>query len=442
MSKIKWYWVGGGIALLAVVMFAITLFRGPSTGGRNSGKPFKLVVWGTFEDSESMAPFISAFKAKNPGAEVEYSQKNISSYESDLINALASGTGPDVFAIHNDWLPKYADKLAESPKEYFTPKSYKDSFVDVVSDDFVSKGKIYAAPLSVDSLALYYNKDVLGSAGIATPAKDWEGLKADVKKITDKSGGNYIKRSGVALGTSANINRAVDILYLFMLQNKTVPYTVDKTQPTFDQAVTDNSGNTAFPAASALQFYTSFSNPSSELYTWNDHSNYSLDAFVNGDLGYMFGYSYLRDTIKQKAPNLNYDTAPVPQPKLGQNLVNLASYWGFAVSKQSKSQGGAWAFIASMTTKQSLKDHYAKYPVPSSRKDLISDQIDTDLGVFASSNLTAKSFYKKDSAKVDSAFSDAIDDVTLRGKQADEALSTASQKVSAIRISSEDPAGN
>lgn len=423
--------------MIAVVMFAVTLFNGTSNS-TVSTKPFKLVVWGTFEDSENMAAFISAFKAKNPSAQVEYTQKNVTDYESDLLNALASGTGPDIFAIHNDWLPKYKDKIVEAPKDYFTIKSYKDAFVDVASDDFVSDGKIYAAPTSVDSLALYYNKDVLGSAGIATPARDWEGLKIDVKKITDRSGGSFIKRSGVALGTSSNINRAVDILYLFMLQNKTIPYTADKTQPTFDQAVTDNSGNTTLPAASAVQFYTSFSNPNSDVYTWNNRSNYSVDAFVNGELGYMFGYSYLRDSIRQKAPNLNYDIAPVPQPKSGENLVNLANYWGYAVSKQTKSPKSAWAFIASMTTKQSLQDYYTRHPLPSARKDLISGQVDTDLGVFATSNLTAKSFYKKDATKVDAIFANLIDDVVLRGKQPDESLAQASQSVAAITLTGED----
>ncbi|MDB4939775.1 MAG: hypothetical protein JWO40_200 [Candidatus Doudnabacteria bacterium] len=438
MSKTKWYWIGGVVALALIVLFFVSLYNSTKTPTSSvSSAPFKLVVWGTFEDTENMAPFISDFEQKYKGAQIEYTQKNAQDYETDLLNALAAGTGPDIFVIHNDWLPKYQDKLIEAPKEAFTVKSYKDTFVDVASDDFVSNGKVYAAPLSVDSLALYYNKDILGSAGIALPAKTWDDLKRDVKKITVRGDGSFIPKSGVALGASSNINRAVDILYLFMLQNKAVPYTSDYTQPTFDQAVTDNSGNTTFPAADSLAFYGSFSNPSSDVYSWNNKSNYSIDAFVNGELGYMYGYSYLKDTIKQKAPNLNYDVAPVPQPKSGQNLVNLANYYGFAVSKQTKSPNGAWAFISSMTSKKSLTDYYTRHPLPAARKDMISDQIDTDLGVFASANLTAKSFYKKDATKVDSIISDLIDDVTLRGKQIDQSLSNASQKIGQLRLSGE-----
>jgi ABC-type glycerol-3-phosphate transport system substrate-binding protein len=437
MNKNKIYIIGGVVILIAFVGIMVSLFKSPSSTV-NTTKPFKLTVWGTVEDTETMSPLISAFQLKYKNAQITYTQKNFDTYETDLLNALAAGTGPDVFAIHNDWLPKYKDKLTEAPKEAFTPKNYRDAFMDVASDDFVLNSKVYAAPITIDSLALYYNRDILGSAGIAVPARTWEELKNDTKKITDLGDGSFIRRSGVALGTSSNIKRAVDILYLFLLQNKAVPYSPDHSQPTFDQAVSDNKGNPSFPASDALTFFTSFSNPSSDVYTWNVKSNYSVDAFANGELGYMYGYSYLKSTIAQKAPNLNYDIAPAPQPKTGGNLVNYADYWGFAVSKQSKVAPSAWTFISEITSKPSLKAFYTKHLVPTSRKDMVSDQVDTEVGMFASANLTAKSFYKKDAVKVDSIFSDLINDVVLRGKSIEESIATASQKVSAIRLSGED----
>ncbi len=432
MSKIKWYWIGGVVAVIVVVGFAYLLFKGPSSGGGNSLSA-KLVVWGTYDDSESMVPFIADFQKKYKNVEIVYTQKSSQDYEGDLLNALAAGTGPDIFSINNDWLPKYQDKLQEAPSEIFTAKSYKDTFMDVASDDFVSENKVYAAPLSVNSLALYYNKDILGSAGIGVPAKTWDEIRQQVKLVTNRGVGSYISRSGIALGTSTNVNYASDILYLLMLQNKAVPYTADHTQPTFDQAVIDNSGNTTFPATDALSLYTSFANQNSDVYTWNTRSNYSVDAFGNNQLAYMIGYSYLKDTIDQKAPNLNYDVTYVPQPKLDQNRVNFAKYWGFAVSKQTKSSDAAWTFIEFMTQKDNLTSYYDRHPLPTSRKDMVSDQAGTDLGVFATQNLTAKSFYKNDAAKVDDIFKNLIDDITIRGRSIEDAIAIAGQKVGEIR---------
>ena len=111
--------------------------------------------------------------------------------------------------------------------------TYKNTFVDAAVRDFTLNQKVYGVPFSVDSLGLYYNKDILGSAGIATPPKTWDELSADVQKIkrADKTG--YFTLSGLAAGTNANVNRAVDILYLFMLQKGAVPYSQDFSQPTF-----------------------------------------------------------------------------------------------------------------------------------------------------------------------------------------------------------------
>ncbi len=195
--------------------------------------------------------------------------------------------------------------------------------------------------MSVDSLALYYNKDMMGSAGIATPPKTWSELATDVQKIKRQDSHGYFLQSGVALGTNANVNRAVDILYLMMLQQGTMPYT--GMQPTFADPVQKN-GNFTNPGVSALSFYTSFANPSSPNYNWNAQSDYSIDAFANGRAAFLYSYSYSRATILQKSPNLNFDVAGVPQPDLNNPSVNFANYWGEVVSKQSKNwpQPGIW----------------------------------------------------------------------------------------------------
>src|SRR5690606_13880563 len=90
--------------------------------------------------------------------------------------------------------------------------------------DFVKDNRIYAIPLAVDLLALYYNKDLLGSAGISQPPATWPVLVQDTQKLTKVSQPGQFTVSGIALGTSANVNRAVDILNLLMLQNGTQFY--------------------------------------------------------------------------------------------------------------------------------------------------------------------------------------------------------------------------
>lgn len=405
---------------------------GGGTGG--GGGNVVLNFWKPFEDSQNIQPLITAYQQAHPNVQIVYTKKNIENYEADLIDALASGTGPDIFSINNAWLPKYTDKLTPAPDKTFIIKDYKDAFVDVAVKDFTKNNKIYAVPLSVDSLALYYNKDLLGSAGIATPPKTWAELASQVQKIKRSDGRGYFTRSGAALGTNTNINRAVDIVYLFMLQQGARPYNEEGANPTFDQDLLIN-GNSINPGQQALSFYTSFANPSSANYNWNLRSDYSVDAFANGRAAFLFSYSYMRQTILSKAPNLNFDVAMVPQPNLDNPLVNFSNYWGEGVSKQSKNAVWAWDFLKFISSKESLDKYYAQNKLPSSRKDLIQLQIqDADIGVFANANLTAKSFYRPDQTKLDNIFGKAIDNVILNGLTPAEALNQASQQASTITV--------
>lgn len=396
-----------------------------------STRPITLTFWKPFESTENLQPLFDAYRKLHPNVTIVYSEKDISTYSQDLLDALASGSGPDIYSINNSWLPQYLDKASSAPASVFTLKDYKDAFVDAVVNDFTKDGKIYGTAMYVDSLGLYYNKDLMGTAGIATPPKTWNELAADVQLIKRQDSKGFFTRSGAALGTNANVNRAVDILYLLMLQQGVVPFSAEG-RPTF-AGQTQVNGNNINPGLAGLNFYTSFASPASPNYNWNSRSDYSIDAFTNGRAAFLYSYSYTRATILQKSPNLNFDVAPVPQPNLDNPAVNFANYWGEVVSRQSPNQAAAWDFLKFLTSKSSLDTYYAKNKQPSSRRDLIALQIqDPDIGVFANANLTAKTFYKPDQQKMDDIFGRAIDNVILNGLSPEDALNQAQAQAGAI----------
>jgi multiple sugar transport system substrate-binding protein len=422
------------ISLRVVLMFISITLLASACGGSTSTAPKSVVLnfWDPFEDSQNLQPLISAYEQKHPNVQIIYTKKDITTYPQDLLNALASGTGPDIFSINNSWLPAYLDKTVPATSTILSYTTYKNSFVDVAVNDFTKNQQVYAVPLYVDSLGLYYNKDILGTAGIATPPKTWDELSQDVQKIKRADNTGYFTLSGLAAGTNANVNRGVDILYLMMLQQGAVPYSADGTEPMFAQTVEQN-GNSTNPGLAGLNFYTSFANPGSPNYNWNARSDYSTDAFANGRAAFLYSYYYTAATIRQKNPNLNFDVAPVPQPNLTDPSVNFANYWGEAVSKQSKAPNTAWDFLTYLTSKDSLDQYYAKDKEPSSRNDLIALQIqDPDVGVFANANLTAKNFYKPDQAQMDNIFGEMIDNVILKGVSPQSALQQASQEAATL----------
>jgi len=427
----KYLIIGGAVFGIFLLIMVSLLFIGGGESTRNN-EQVELVWWKTFQDSSDVQVLIDEYTKIRPNVTIKYNKKNIADYEQELLNAIASGNSPDIFTIHNDWLPKHIDKMVPMPTSVMTERAYRETFLGVVSGDFMFENKAYALPLSVDVLALYYNMDLLGSAGVFTPPVTWPEVVSASQKITALDGSGNFTRSGLAMGTSANINRATDLVSLLMLQQGTEFYNEDRTSARFNQQirVNDQSIN---PGAVALNFYTQFARPSNKAYTWNSKADNSVDAFAQGKLAMMLSYSYMIPTIKDKARSLNWGVSEVPQPSRDSIKVNLANYWGEGVSKSSKNQAYAWDFLKFITERQNLAKYYEKVKAPSSRRDLLATQSnDVELGVFSDSAINAKSVYKPDAGKIETIFLKMIDDVVLRGSDPEDAVGDAVSQVNQL----------
>src|SRR3989344_4982371 len=160
-SSNKLLYILGG-AVFVVVIITVVWFAGRT---REAATSATLEFWGVFDDKRVFLDIVKKFQSTSRDIKVNYKQFSYEDYEKGLINALAAGTGPDIIMIQNTWLPRHKDKLTPQPtptkdnKEGFLSiADLKSQFVDVVYDDLTSGGKIYALPLYVDTLALYYNK--------------------------------------------------------------------------------------------------------------------------------------------------------------------------------------------------------------------------------------------------------------------------------------------
>lgn len=426
MPKIKFKIL---VPLLAVVFTAASC----SPGSGSSGPKIELVWWKVFDDPGQAAVLIQQFEKANPGITIKYVEKDIETYEDELVNALAAGEGPDIFSIHNDWLPKHQAKMTPAPESLFGLRDLRQNFVEVLETDLVADGKVYALPLSVDVLALYYNKDLFASAGLARPPSSWDELVEIVPRLTRLDSLGNFQKSAVAMGTADNVNRAPDVLGLLMLQNGTRIFSTDKGRAEFGQRIADSQGKEYVPGVRALQFYTQFADPAKSVYTWNSRNSNSIEAFAAGHTAMIFSYAYLRQTLSEKAPFLKYAVVRVPQIEGSELRVNFANYWAEGVSKQTKDPEAAWKFLKFITDKEVLAKYYEGVKQVSPRLDILDGQIaDPDIGVFAENALSAKSYYKPDSDAIENIFSQMINDVTQRNVPAADAVKAGEQKVNLL----------
>jgi len=388
-------------------------------------KEVELEFWGVFDDSDVYNTLIADFNAAFPKIKVNYYKKTYQTYESDLLEAMAGGRGPDIFMLHHTWLSRYEDKIFAAPLELISQKELADNFVDVVEQDFVSDNYITALPLSIDTLALYYNKDIFNTVGIPRPPATWDEFLTDVEKLTIKDERDNIVRAGAALGAARNVNRSTDILALLMLQSGAQMVDQNRTIATFNQS-TNLNGESFYPGQRTLEFYTDFINPLKSVYTWNTRMDYSIDAFSEGKAAMMLNYSYQTPIIRAKSPYLNFGIASMPQIDGSIKDVNYANYWGLTVSHNCQNADKAWQFIVWLTNKENAQKYLELTKKPTAQRDLILWQKNNpDLAVFAEQALTAYSWFQVDNSAIEIILADMVESIVLGTATIQEAINKA-----------------
>ena len=306
----------------------------------------------------------------------------------------------------------------------------------------VGEPKIYALPLAIDTLALYYNLDYFNTNSIISAPRTWEEFVDTVNKLERVDENGNITLSGVALGSAFNdrVNRVTDILALLMMQSG-AQMNSEYGRVTFDKGVQSDDGETYYPARDAINFYTSFANPNSENYTWPPNAKYaknafySIDAFAEGYAAMMINYSYHRETIRKLNPNLRFSVAEIPQPQDSVVKINYASYWGYAVPKVSEHPDIAWDFINFITQEKNAMMYLEASDKPTALKSLIPlQQQNPELGVFANQALTARSWRQPDFFEVQNILEEAINSVWPGSKSTTKALSDAVRLINLINL--------
>jgi len=385
-----------GFIILFTIIVIVTGF-----GLRPGRERVTLTIWGI----DSPASFEAAkegFKNNRPGLEIIYRQILEDRYEQELINALAAGAGPDVFMFRSDWMMNHRDKIIPISQELFPASKFAELFPQVAVQDFVLNDQVYAFPLFIDTLVLYYNKDIFDRRGVALPPNTWDGFRQAITRRVVASFG----------GPSPLVARAGDIMNALLMQANADLSLQNKS---FIR-ISNREGTTA------LNLYTSVRAPAIETYA----------GFANGTIGMIIDYQSAAPSILARNPSLNFAIAPLPQINPGQPVVP-ARYYGLAVPRRSLLQSLAWDFIVYATTDEWVAENYliASGRPPALRTIINSYIGDPTHGVFASQALIARSWNMPASEGVFAIFNTMIQSV-IQGGTAHDALSQAETAINRL----------
>ncbi len=427
-------------------------------------EPVKLVYYRMYDDEDVIRPLIQQYQSTHSNVQITYRKfTDLEEYQNLIVNELAEGEGPDIFSAPNYWILPNKKKLAPAPVDFVSPQVFRDTFVNVAANDMIFSDpadgveKVYGIPMMVDTLALYYNKaayeDKIPSRG--KPPATWAELQEDVFLLTKKDQSfERFEQAGIAMGRSDNIARSTDILLMLMLQHGIDFYNDNMSKAEFSRQRTGTAtGVSVSPAAEALGLYTSFALPANKNYSWNQYisdvnsATKELEAFARGKVVMIFGYSYLYDQLATQIKDLegkgvntislnNVGIAPVPQvndPATSTEKRDAyANYFAETVSRTSAHPQEAWDFLVFMSNKENLQYYNEKTHRPTSRRDMIEDQMkDPVYGVFAEQIGYAESMPIYDYAKYSGIFSKAVDSV-LATVSVTDAVRIAEEEINAL----------
>jgi ABC-type glycerol-3-phosphate transport system substrate-binding protein len=417
------------IAFVAFAIFGVLVFSGiiPLGTNNSAGSQGTVVLWGTAKN-EAIGQVLEEFNRANKTFIVKYVQKFPETFDQDLLEALASGVGPDMFLLSNDLAYKYSNKIYTIPYQSFPLASFKNTFIGAGEVFLTAKGML-AFPISADPLMMYYNRSMLDANSIVYPPVFWDEFTGLVPLMTKKDENGKIIQSTVALGQFSNITHAKDIIStLFMQGGNTMVY---EKNDSFYSALNNSSTN----LVNTLKFYTDFANPLESVYSWNKSLTNSRDAFSSEKLAFYFGYASELQPLVNKNPNQNFLVASVPQIRNSKFKLTYADVTGIAISSFSKNFNTAFSAASLMSTGNfAAKFAEVTSTVPVRRDLLLVKKTDAFSPIFNSSALYAKSWLDPGATDTDNIFRVMIDSILSNNLTVDNALKDADSKLNLLFV--------
>ena len=392
-------------ALFIVAAVAVFAFFRSSTAG-----DVTVVIWGDIPANEFGLILGSTGLGQDQSHAVVYSEKSPENIGEEFTEALARGAGPDLIILTQDKFWKEKPKLLAIPYGNLSERDFKTMFIEE-GELFLSPEGVYALPLSLDPLVLYYNRDLLSAAGQARPIAYWDEIYAASLNLAKRNTAGNLIVSTIALGEARNIRHAKDILSLLFLQAGSSVTSFMNGELT--SQISNSYNLPVAPAESALDFYTQFSNPTRAFYSWNRSLIDAQTHFTSGDSAYYIGFASELNVLRNKNPNLNFAVAPIPQSRVSGKVTTFGLLRGVAISRGSLNPGAALSVALRLVSKENALALSKILVLPPARRDLLSEKpSDQNLSVFYDAALQSKGWLDPDARATDAIFREAIESVT------------------------------
>lgn len=417
-----------GVIIAFVIFALIAVFVFATFSGRDSESVGAVAVWGTLPKDVFNDVLKGAAESRDGYNSVTYREVAESGFVPTLVEAIAAGQGPDLVLLPSDALIAEADKLIPVSYRTVSRRTFQDSFVEA-GEVFLTDDGILGLPFSVDPFVTYWNRTLFSASGIARPARYWDELVDIAPALSRATTAGTLTQSAVALGEWGNVAYAKDI-FISLITGLGNP--IIEPDGSGGYRTTLVSSGSATPAESALRFYTEFSDPNRQVYSWNRSLPDSRSAFLAGTLAIYLAPASEAFTLRAANPNLNFDVAAYPEVRGGTRAVP-ARLSAFSVPRGSQNPRGALMVALLLSGADAQTRLVEATGLPSVRRDVLSSQPENPYeSVFRDAALNAFSFRDPSPAATDDIFKRMVENVSSGRLRITEAAQSAQTELEAL----------
>jgi len=333
-----------GVATLGLAL-AVSACGGGDGAAGSGGEEKVTLAYAIWDNNQKavMEELGREFTRTHPNITINVQVTPWTDYWTKLKAAVSGGAAPDVFWMNGPNFQLYAANGVISPNpEQVDTSVYPKALVDL----YTYEGKLYGLPKDMDTIGVWYNKELFDAANVKYPADDWTwaDFQETAAKLTDPGKGVY--------GVAASLASFQEYQYNTIAQAGGYVISPDGTK----------SGYADPKTIEGLRFWTRLieRKHSPDLKTMTDTT--PIDLFKAGKTAMYWGGSWaVADFAGHPGTKDVVDVAPLPKGERQATIIHGVSN---VVSAKTEHPRQAWEFVKFLGSRQAADILGKKGPIP------------------------------------------------------------------------------
>jgi multiple sugar transport system substrate-binding protein len=365
------------------------------------------------EEEDLLQGVIQECNQQNAGYQIKY-EPIPADYWPKLKTMVGSGTEPDIYYMDIFQFPFFVEQDVLLPLDDYMESAdiSRDDFLDTLMEAFTFEGSVYGIPKDFNTLALFYNQDLLEQAAVEEPTDDWtwEDLEAASQAVTEATG-----KAGFSV--PADPGR----FPIFVFQNGGQIMTGDFTDTAIDRP----------EAIEAGQFYTGARTDGWAIIPTDIGVGWQGEAFGKGEAAMVLEGGWLVPYLTEQFPDLRYSAVQPPAGPAGEgNLVLTVAY---VINSRSPNPQAAFDAITCLTSEEhQLQVLQSGFALPSRAALQDNEYLDENpvaRTIFTGAEFATPFMWGGQGEAVNAAMQQALERVYLQDVSVEDSFSQAAEEI-------------